>query len=78
MGTVVPFPTRRRLPAAWAPDELAALDRLAAELPGATDWEVEPDGTRAFVTGAEDETLLIVRRSPGGLAVSRGWDRGHG
>ncbi|MDF1790878.1 MAG: hypothetical protein P1U88_03165 [Thalassobaculaceae bacterium] len=78
MGDVIAFPVCRRRSAVWTPDDLAALDRLAAEMPGATEWEMEPDGTRAFVLGAEDETLLIVRRAPGGLAISRGWERVHG
>jgi len=75
MGVVIPFRPR---PAPWTPSDLAALDRLVAELPGATDWEVDADGSRAFVTGAEDETLLIVRRDPTGFAVLKGWERRPG
>ena len=74
MGEVIAF--QRRQPACpWAPADLYALDHLVARLPGATGWELEPGTGRAFITGAEDETLLIVSRTAAGLAVASGWDR---
>ena len=76
MGVVIPFPNeRRRQPLAWSPGDLAALDRLVAKLrpSGAVAWELEADNTRAVVIGTEDETLLIVTRTPQGLAVGSGW-----
>lgn len=75
MGAVIPFQPRRIHRAPWSATDLAALDRLVLRTPGATGWEMEPVSGRAFVTGAEDETLLIVSRGPGGLAVASGWER---
>lgn len=74
MGTVITLPIRRSA-AAFGPDDRRALDRLVARLrhAGAVGWET--DGPRAYVVGAEDETLLIVSRSDAGVAVSSG--RGH-
>lgn len=74
MGEVIAFQYPRRQ-TAWSPADLHALDRLVTRLPAATGWELEPGGGRAFITGAEDETLLIVSRSPTGLAVACGWER---
>lgn len=71
MGDVVAFPQRRTI---WTMGEIAGLDRLTSAHPGAVGWEIEPLGRRAFITGVEDETLLIVTRVPGGIAVTRGWD----
>jgi hypothetical protein len=73
MGEVIAFHRRRHAPA-WSSADLQALDRLVARLPAATGWELEPGTGRAFVTGAEDETLLIVSRGPSGLAVACGWE----
>lgn len=74
MGTVIAFPSRRP-GAAFGPDDRAALDRLVARLhgAGAVRWEV--DGGRAYVLGAEDETLLIVAKGGAGITVSSGF--GH-
>ena len=74
MGEVIAFQPRRRN-GAWAPADFLALDRLVARLPAAAGWELEPGTGRAFVTGSEDETLLIVSRTPAGLAVASGWER---
>ena len=74
MGTVVPFPGHRR-PAAFGPEDHAALERLVVRLRGrgAIRWEAE--GPHAFVLGAEDETLLIVAKGTHGITVSDGF--GH-
>lgn len=74
MGIVLPFPTRRPRSGGWTAGERAALDRLTDRVAGATGWEAEVGGTRAFIIGAEDETLLIVSRGANGLAVSSGWN----
>lgn len=75
MGEVIAFESRRKSLAAWRRSDLDALDRLASRLPGATGWEIEGASGRAFVTGAEDETLLIVRLEAAGLSVASGWER---
>jgi hypothetical protein len=74
MGEVIAF-HRRRQASAWVSADRQALDRLVARMPAATGWELEPGGGRAFITGAEDETLLIVSRTATGLAVASGWER---
>ena len=74
MGEVIAFQRRRR-PAVWGSRDLDALDRLVDRLPAATCWELDPMSGRAFVIGAEDETLLIVSRTATGLAVASGWER---
>lgn len=74
MGEVIAF-HRRRQAGVWAPADLDALDRLVTRLPAATGWEMEPVTGRAFIIGAEDETLLIVSRTAAGLAVASGWER---
>lgn len=74
MGEVIAFQHRLRA-RAWSPTDLRALDRLVARLPAATGWELDPGTGRAFITGAEDETLLIVSREADGLAVACGWER---
>ncbi len=75
-GIVVPFPHRRRANA-FGPDDYAALDRLVARLrcSGAVRWETEEDAghARAYVLGAEDETLLIVAKTAGGISISSGY-----
>lgn len=74
MGIVIAFPSRRPA-AAFGPEDRAALDRLVARLreAGALRWE--SDGARAYVLGAEDETLLIVAKGGAGITVSSGF--GH-
>lgn len=76
MGIVVPFPHRRPA-AAFGPDDFAALDRLVERLrrSGAVRWETEErsNHARAYVLGAEDETLLIVAKSGRGITVSSGF-----
>lgn len=76
MGTVIPFP-RRRPASAFGPDDRAALDRLVHRLrpSGAVRWEIEErtDHARAYVLGAEDETMLIVAKSTGGITVNSGF-----
>ncbi|WPZ37013.1 hypothetical protein T8K17_12840 [Thalassobaculum sp. OXR-137] len=74
MGEIVAFQHRPRA-RAWSAADLRALDLLVARLPAATGWELEPCTGRAFITGAEDETLLIVGRTAAGLAVASGWER---
>lgn len=74
MGEVIAF-HRRRQASAWVSADRQALDRLVARMPAATGWELEPAGGRAFIIGAEDETLLIVSRTATGLAVASGWER---
>lgn len=74
MGDVIPFRPRRADPRTWTPTELAALDRLIARMPGAVAWELESDERRAYILGAEEETLLMVSRSPTGIAVASGWN----
>ena len=71
MGQVVGFPGRPPA-AAFGPDDRAALDRLVDRLrpAGAVGWEAE--GGRAYVLGAEDETLLIVAKGAAGIVVSNG------
>ena len=75
-GIVIPFP-HRRAANVFGPDDHAALDRLVARLrrSGAVRWEAEerPGQARAFVLGAEDETLLIVAKTAGGISVSSGY-----
>lgn len=77
MGIVIPFP-RPRMASAFGPEERAAFDRLVARLQrcGAVRWEIEerPGRTLAYVLGAEDETLLIIAKSEGGITVSSGYD----
>lgn len=75
-GIVIPFP-RRPAATAFGPDDHAALERLVARLrhSGAVRWEAEerPGQARAYVLGAEDETLLIVAKTVGGISVSSGY-----
>jgi|GEM_PF-757305 len=75
-GTVIPFPHRRTVNA-FGPDDYAALDRLVARLrrSGAVRWEIEErrGQARAFVLGAEDETLLIVAKTAVGISVGSGY-----
>ncbi|MCR9073705.1 MAG: hypothetical protein NXI18_18625 [Alphaproteobacteria bacterium] len=75
MGEVIAFRRPRSDAQLWTVADLVALDRLAARTDGAAGWEIEPTGGRAFVTGAEDETLLIVSRERTGLSVTSGWAR---
>lgn len=74
-ATVIPFP-QRPYACAFGPDDRAALDRLVDRLRGrgATGWEIEqrPGHARAYVLGAEDETLLIVAKGAQGVVVSAG------
>lgn len=76
MGIVIPFP-RRRPAGAFGPEDYAALDRLVERLrhSGAVRWEIDerPSHARAFVLGAEDETLLIVAKTGDGITVSSGF-----
>ena len=76
MGIVIAFP-RRPAGAAFGPEDRAALDRLVERLrhAGALRWEVEqrPGHARAYVLGAEDETLLIVSKSGTGITVGSGY-----
>lgn len=78
MGIVIPFPGRRAT-IAFGPEDRAALDRLVARLrrAGAVCWEIEerPGHARAYVLGAEDETLLIVAKTGDGITISSGY--GH-
>lgn len=74
MGEVIAF-GKRPSPRSWSPADFRALDRLVTRLPAATGWELDAASARAFVTGAEDETLLIVSREPSGLTVTSGWAR---
>lgn len=75
MGAVIPFPAQRTVEFDIA--ERIALDRLVRRLrsAGAVGWEVEtgPGLARAYVTGAEDETLLIVSKSGAGISVTSGY-----
>lgn len=75
-GIVIPFPVRR-VRSAFGPEDYAALDRLVARLRhcGALRWEIEERaaGARAFVLGAEDETLLIVSKTAAGITVTSGY-----
>ena len=75
-GIVIPFP-RRPVASVFGPDDRAALDRLVARLrrSGAVRWETEerPGQVRAFILGAEDETLLIVVKTAGGISVCNGY-----
>lgn len=75
MGEVIAFRRACLRSPVWSAEVRAALDRLVKRVPGAAGWEIDPAGDRAFVTGAEDETLLIVSRERDGLAVSSGWSR---
>ncbi|NQW12477.1 MAG: hypothetical protein HQ481_21640 [Alphaproteobacteria bacterium] len=78
MGVVVPFP-KHRVAERFAAEDIVALGRLADRLrpAGAVGWELDPTPgqTRAFIVGAEDETLLIVDKTPGGIAVRSGFAR---
>jgi hypothetical protein len=75
MGVVIPFSPRQQRPVTWTRGDAMDLDRLVARTPGATGWEIDADGRRAFVIGIEDETLLIVARGAAGLSVTAGWER---
>lgn len=72
MGMVIPFAARRP-PAVLGPEDRSALDRLVMRLrpAGAVGWET--DGARAYVVGAEGETLLIVAKAADGVAVLSGF-----
>jgi len=74
MGTVITLPIRRPT-GMFGPEDRRALDRLVARLRavGAVGWET--DGPRAYIVGAEDETLLIIAKGGGGIVVSSG--HGH-
>ncbi|EDP65895.1 hypothetical protein BAL199_03684 [alpha proteobacterium BAL199] len=77
MGIVVAFPQRPKA-VAFGPEDFAALDRLVARTrhSGAVRWEIEDRATghaRAYVLGAEDETLLIVTKSRSGITVNSGY-----
>lgn len=71
MGIIITLPERRPV-ASFGPDDRRALDRLVTRLRGAGAVGWETDGSRAYVVGAEDETLLIVSKGGGGIAVSSG------
>lgn len=76
MGIVIAFPQRART-VAFGPDDCAALDRLVGRTrgTGAVRWEVDerPGQARAYILGAEDETLLIVTKSRTGITISSGY-----
>ncbi len=76
MGEVIAF-RGRRAPATLGPDDCAALDRLVTRLRavGAVRWEAEPGQghVRAYVLGAEDETVVIVSMGGGSVTVSSGY-----
>jgi hypothetical protein len=76
MGIVVAFPQRPKT-IAFGPEDHAALDRLVARTrrAGAVRWEIEDriGQARAYVLGAEDETLLIVTKCRSGITVSSGY-----
>ena len=76
MGKVIAFRSNRA-PAALGPDDRATLDRLVVLLrpAGALRWEAEPGPrrVRAFILGAEDETVLIVSKGPDGVTVTSGY-----
>ena len=76
MGTVIAFPQRAKT-VAFGPDDYAALDRLVGRTKpaGAVRWEVDdqPVPARAYILGAEDETLLIVTKTRAGITINSGY-----
>lgn len=76
MGVIVPFPSKRTA-SRFVAEDIVALDRLVARLrpAGAVGWELDPTPghSRAFVVGAEDETLLIVDKTAHGISVRSGF-----
>ena len=76
MADILKFPERRAM-VHFSPEDRSALHRLLDRLRPAgaigIDEEPGPGLARAFVVGAEDETLVIVRKTRAGVSIDSGF-----
>ena len=76
MADILNFPERRAA-ILFSPEDRAALSRLLDRLRPAgavgIDEEPGPGIARAFVVGAEGETLIMVRKTRSGVSIDSGF-----